>query len=237
MANKLKGRRIVLTGVSRGIGYETAKRFLGEGARVLGVGKDGARLAHATTSLSILGDFAPLQVDLSEPAAPGRVVAAARELWGALDVLVNNAAILVNAGEPRSFEEEPPGTFERSLESNLVAPFRLTMALLPLLRLGREPRVVHVGSGAGTFEGVSLTGIASYRMSKWALNGLTLLQATHLAGEIAVNAFDPGWVKTDLGGPNAPGSPVESAEGALAVVTLPFGVTGKFWKDGHEIPF
>jgi NAD(P)-dependent dehydrogenase (short-subunit alcohol dehydrogenase family) len=80
-------------------------------------------------------------------------------------------------------------------------------------------------------------GIASYRMSKWALNGLTLLQATHLAGEIAVNAFDPGWVKTDLGGPNAPGSPVDSAEGALAVAMLPFEVTGKFWKDGQEIPF
>jgi NAD(P)-dependent dehydrogenase (short-subunit alcohol dehydrogenase family) len=237
MAGKLEGRRIVITGVSRGVGYETAKRFLGEGARVLGVGKDGARLSRATTSLSALGDFSPLQVDLTEKAAPGRVVAAVRELWGALDVLLNNAAILIHPGEPRSFEEEPTEAFELSLQSNLVAPFRLTMALLSLLRLGHEPRVVHVGSGAGTFAGVRETGIASYRMSKWALNGLTLLQATHLAGSIAVNAFDPGWVKTDLGGPNAPGSPVESADGALAVVLLPFDVTGKFWKDGQEIPF
>jgi len=237
MAGKLAGSRIVLTGVSRGIGYETAKRFLGEGARVLGVARDGARLSLATQSLSPLGDFAPLQLDLSDTAAPARVVAAVRERWGSLDILFNNAAILIHPGEPRSFEEEPPGTFELSLESNLVAPFRLTSALLPLLRLGREPRVVHVGSGAGTFEGVRMTGIASYRLSKWALHGLTLLQATHLAGEIAVNAFDPGWVKTDLVGPNAPGSPVESAEGALAVVTLPFEVTGKFWKDGREIPF
>ncbi len=237
MAGRLKDRRIVITGVSRGIGYETAKRFLGEGARVLGVARDGARLSHASTSLSALGDFTPLVVDLNEAGAPSRVVSAVRELWGALDVLFNNAAILLNSGEPRSFEEEEPGTFERSLESNLVAPFRLTTALLPLLRLGREPRVVHVGSGAGTFEGVRLSGIPSYRMSKWALNGLTLLQATHLAGSVAVNGFDPGWVKTDLGGPNAPGSPVDSAEGALAVVTLPFEVTGKFWKDGSEIPF
>jgi NAD(P)-dependent dehydrogenase (short-subunit alcohol dehydrogenase family) len=237
MAGKLAGRRVVLTGVSRGVGYETARRFLAEGARVLGVAKDGPRLSHATQSLSALGDFAPLQLDLNGATAPARVVAAVRELWGALDVLFNNAAILIHPGEPRSFEEEPPGAFEDSFESNLVAPFRLTSALLPLLRLGREPRVVHVGSGAGTFEGVRMTGIASYRLSKWALNGLTLLQATHWAGEIAVNAFDPGWVKTDLGGPNAPGSPVESAEGALAIVTLPFEVTGKFWKDGQEIPF
>ncbi|HXX69884.1 MAG TPA: SDR family NAD(P)-dependent oxidoreductase [Polyangiaceae bacterium] len=235
MAGKLEGRRIVLTGVSRGVGYETAKRFLAEGARVLGVARDADRLSRAAEALSKLGDFAALRLDLCEASAPDRVAAAVRTRWDALDVLLNNAAILVNS--PRSFEEEPEGAFDRTLAANLTAPFRLSMALLPLLRKGREPRLVHVGSGAGTFEGVRLDGIASYRLSKWALNGLTLLQATHLAGEIAVNAFDPGWVKTDLGGPNAPGSPVDSAEGALAVVTLPFGVTGKFWKDGKEISF
>jgi NAD(P)-dependent dehydrogenase (short-subunit alcohol dehydrogenase family) len=108
---------------------------------------------------------------------------------------------------------------------------------LPLLRRGDEPRIVNVGSGAGTLEGLGLGGIASYRLSKWALHGLTMLLATHLAEEMAVNAFDPGWVKTELGGPNAPGSPVDSAVGALSVVTLPFSVTGRFWKDGREISF
>lgn len=237
MAGKLEGRRILLTGVSRGVGYETARRFLEEGARVLGVARDADRLSRAAESLSKLGDFAALRADLSEAGAPDRIAGAVQTRWGALDVLLNNAAILVDAGAARSFEDEPSGAFDRTLATNLTAPFRLSMALLPLLRKGHEPRLVHVGSGAGTFAGVRLEGIASYRLSKWALNGLTLLQATHLAGEIAVNAFDPGWVKTDLGGPNAPGSPVDSAEGALAVVTLPFQVSGKFWKDGKEIPF
>ncbi|HZU81720.1 MAG TPA: SDR family NAD(P)-dependent oxidoreductase [Polyangiaceae bacterium] len=237
MAKRLEGRRIVLTGVSRGVGYETAKRFLGEGARVIGVAKDGPRLARAAEALAPLGDFAPLQLDLVSRDAPGRVAEAVQKRWGALDILFNNAAILINDGEPTSFEQEPAGSLEKSLDVNLVAPFRLTMALLPALRRGEQPRIVHVGSGAGTFEGVRMTGIASYRLSKWALNGLTLLMATQLAGEVAVNAFDPGWVKTDLGGPKAPGHPRESAEGALAVATLPFAVTGKFWKDGREIPF
>lgn len=235
MTGKLESRRIVVTGVSRGVGYETAKRFLAEGARVLGVARDADRLSSAANALSKLGDFTALRADLCEAGAPERVVGAVQTRWGALDVLLNNAAILVHGGS--SFEDEPPGAFDRTLAANLVAPFRLSMALLPLLRKGREPRLVHVGSGAGTFEGLRLEGIASYRLSKWALNGLTVLQATQLSGEIAVNAFDPGWVKTDLGGPNAPGSPVDSAEGALAVVTLPFEVTGKFWKDGKEIPF
>jgi NAD(P)-dependent dehydrogenase (short-subunit alcohol dehydrogenase family) len=237
MTGKLEGRRVVVTGASRGVGYETTKRFLGEGARVLGIAKDGPRLARAAESLATYGDFAAMEADLCHSDAAGRVAAVVLERWEGLDILFSNAAILVNDGGPRSFEEEPSGTFERTLESNLVAPFRLTAALLPLLRRGREPRIVYVGSGAGTLEGVHLDGIASYRLSKWALHGLAMLQATHLVGAIAVNTFDPGWVKTDLGGPNAPGSPVESAEGALAVVTLPFETTGKIWKDGREIVF
>lgn len=227
----------MLTGVSRGVGFETAKRFLGEGARVLGVAKDGPRLERAAETLSALGDFASLELDLVAAGAAQRLAAAVQKRWEALDIVFHNAAILIAPGDPKAFHDEPPGTFERTLDINLFAPFRATMALLPLLRLGREPRIVHVGSGAGTFEGLRIGGIPSYRLSKWALHGLTIELAAQLRGEMAVNAFDPGWVKTDLGGPNAPGSPVESAEGALAVATMPFEVTGKFWKDGHEIPF
>lgn len=237
MGGRLDGRRIVLTGASRGVGYETAKRVLQEGARVLGVSRDATRLAKAAESLRLLGDFLAVRADLSDPGAPGVIANAVRERWGSLDIVMNNAAIMINGGEPRSFEDEPGLAFERSLEENLLAPYRLTLQLLPLLRGGNEPRIVNVGSGAGTLEGLRLCGIASYRLSKWALHGMTVLFATHLAGEVAVNAFDPGWVKTDLGGPNAPGSPVEAAEGALAVLTLPFAVTGKFWKDGKEIAF
>jgi NAD(P)-dependent dehydrogenase (short-subunit alcohol dehydrogenase family) len=237
MPGKLEGRRIVITGTSRGVGLETARLFLREGASVLGVARDAGRLADVTPMLASLGDFASLRADLVEPGAPDKIAAAVAERWGALDVLFNNAAILVKTGEPPTFEGEPAGTLETTLANNLLAPFRLSMAVLPMLRRGREPRIVHVGSGAGTLEGVHLDGIASYRLSKWALNGLTMLQATHLQGQIAVNAFDPGWVKTDLGGPKAPGSPVDSADGALAVTTLPFETTGKFWKDGREIPF
>ena len=203
---------------------------------MIGIAKDRDRLERATPSLRALGDFVALEADLREQGGVARVVARVRESWGALDVLFNNAAIIVNEGDPRSFEDEPPGSLERSLDANLLAPYRLTLGLLPLLRLGVEPRIVNVGSGAGTMEGVRLPGIASYRLSKWALHGFTMLLATHLDGQVAVNAFDPGWVKTDLGGPNAPGSPAESAEGALAVALLPFAVTGRSWKDGREIP-
>ena len=123
------------------------------------------------------------------------------------------------------------------MTTNLMAPYRWCRALLPALERGREPRIVNVSSGAGNLASMQLTDIPTYRLSKWALNGLTLLLAGELKGRVSVNAFDPGWVKTDLGGPRAPGSPTESAVGALALVTLPFVESGKFWKDGAEIPF
>ncbi len=238
MTLALDGRRILVTGVSRGIGFETAKRFLREGARVLGVSRDARGLEAALDALRPLGDVGVVRADLIDSTAPARIRDAVASRWGALDVLFNNAAIIENTGDPRSFEDEAEQALgSLVLQVNVLAPFRLTTALLPLLRAGREPRIVNVGSGAGTAEGIRLGGIASYRLSKWTLHGLTILWSTRLAGEIAVNVLDPGWVKTDLGGPNAPVSPVDSADAALAVVTLPFSYTGKIWKDGREVVF
>jgi NAD(P)-dependent dehydrogenase (short-subunit alcohol dehydrogenase family) len=150
--------------------------------------------------------------------------------------LFNNAGVQIDDGA-RGILGVAPELFHRSLANNLTAPYLLCRALLPLLRRGTSPRIVNVSSGAGNFESMRLTDIPTYRLSKWAQNGLTLQLAGELAGAISVNAFDPGWVKTDLGGPNAPGVPSESARGALAIVTLPFEISGKFWKDGAEIPF
>jgi NAD(P)-dependent dehydrogenase (short-subunit alcohol dehydrogenase family) len=237
VTQSLAKRRVLITGVSRGIGFETARSFLAEGAEIVGTGKDSARLDAARRALDPEG--ARLTVvagDVTEPSAIERIVTAVRERWGALDVLFGNAGVQVDGGA-RGFTDGTEAAFQESLAVNLVAPYRLSMALLPLLRAGTEPRIVHVSSGAGNLESMRATGIASYRLSKFALNGFVMLLATELAGEIAVNAFDPGWVKTDLGGERAPGHPSESARGALALVLAPFSETGKFWKDGREIPF
>ena len=233
----LVGRRIVITGASRGVGLETARLFLAEGAEVLAVARDAARLERARLELpASAGQLQVLAADLADASAAAQIARAVEQRWGALDVLLNNAGVQIDAGAD-GLVDGSQAVFEQSFAINLFAPYRLCLGLLPLLRKGREPRIVNVSSGAGTFAAIKERKIASYRVSKWALNGLTLSLAGELAGEVAVNAFDPGWVKTDLGGPNAPGSPLESARGALALVTLPFAETGKFWKDGQEIPF
>jgi len=235
--SQLSGRRIVITGASRGVGLETTRLFLAEGAEILGVGRDPARLEAARKRLDPDGHrLTTLAVDLTDERSAARIAEAATERWGALDVLFNNAGIQID-GSAQGFVDSSEAVLKEALAVNLMAPYRLCLALLPLLQKGREPRIVNVSSGAGNLESMRSATIASYRLSKWALNGFTMLLSNELRGQVAVNAFDPGWVKTDLGGDRAPGTPDESARGALALVTAPFGDTGKFWKDGAEIPF
>jgi NAD(P)-dependent dehydrogenase (short-subunit alcohol dehydrogenase family) len=237
MPGRVAGRRVFITGVSRGIGRATARLLLDEGADVVGVARDEARLEAARRELAARAPerFHAFALDLTQPDAPARALEQLAARWGALDVLFSNAAVMTEG--PPDFASEPAGTMEATLTANLIAPFRLSQALLPLLRRGREPRIVHVTSGAGVLRALGDAGIASYRLSKWALNGLVRLQASHLRGEIAVNGLDPGWVKTDLGGPRAPGVPEDSARAALTLLLEPFATTGRLFKDGHEIEY
>jgi len=234
-ARPLDGRRILITGASRGVGLECTRLFLQAGARIIGAARDARRLAAAADELAPLGEFHAVALDLAQPGCASAAAAAVdRRFEGALDILFNNAGVMVaHAG----IADEPAGSLEQSLQVNVVAVHNLTRALLPALRQGREPRIINTSSGAGNFASVAQADIGSYRVSKFALNGLTLSWAESLKGRVAVNAFDPGWVKTDMGGSQAPGRPQESAQGALALALLPFATTGRFWKDGKEIPW
>src|SRR5688572_29175131 len=173
----LAGRTVVLTGVSRGVGLATARVLLDAGARVLGVAQDPARLGRARDELQARAPerFHALAVDLSNPAFAVSIRVEAERHFERLDVLINNAGVML--WRDAEITEEPPGILEQTLEVNLLAPHRLLRELLPLLLRAKEPRVLNVSSGAGTHHGLTEPGIASYRVSKWALNGLTMAQA------------------------------------------------------------
>lgn len=235
MPGPFENKRIVLTGVSRGVGLCSARLLLDGGAKVIGVARNRERLEEADRELSARGDFFSSCVELTDESAPGQIAKAVEERWGALDIAIHNAGVQLH--HEGGILGEPEGILERSMDIHLMAPFRITRALLPLLRKGNEPRLINVGSGAGTLAAMSEPGIASYRLSKWAVSGLTMLEATELQGVVCVNAFDPGWVRTDLGGPNAPGTPEEAAEGLLKTLQLPWEESGNFYKDGNLIPW
>jgi len=222
---KLAGKRVVITGVSRGVGFEVAKRFLAEGAQVLGVARSRANLARANRTLRAYGRaYSSLLADVALPTSAARVAAAVKRRWGALDLLLNNAAV-----NPGSAPFERDRDLETTLRINVLGPHRMTKALLPLLRRGHHPRVINVSSGAGDRHSIETgTDMSAYRFSKWSLNGLTRLWANELKGRVSVVGMDPGWVKTDMGGPQAPDSPTLSAERALEIALLPFSVTGTY---------
>ncbi len=235
METLLSDVRILLTGVSRGVGLAAARLLLDSGADLIGVARDSERMTAAATELTerAPGRFESVCAELSDSAASQEIADRVQARWGALDVVVHNAGVMLH--HEGGLMSEPDGILRQTLDTNLLAPLALSRSLLPLLVLGNEPRIINVGSGAGTMHGMSEPGIASYRLSKWALHGMTMLQAQELKGQVAVHAFDPGWIRTDLGGPEAPGTPEEAAAGLLQAVLMPTDQTGLFVKDGNEI--
>lgn len=233
----LDGKKVLLTGASRGIGKKSAELLLRQGADVLGVARDDTRLSQAERELQGVGPgaFTALCLDITAPAAAARLCERIETLFGRLDVAIFNAAVMLH--HEGGILSEPEGILERTMEVNVMAPHRLARALLPLLERAKEPRIINVGSGAGTLHLMRDDGIAAYRLSKWTLHGLTMLQAKELEGKVCVNAFDPGWIQTDLGGPKAPGTPQQAAEGLLATLSSQWSQSGKFYKDGQEIPW
>ena len=222
----LQGKKALVTGGSRGIGFQIGKIFLENGADVLAVSRDPAKLEQARRDLPGLRI---LQADVSIPADNDRVAEWVRENWGALDILINNAG--VSPSEIGALSDIPDEIFEQTLRINVSGPYLCAKRLLPLLLMSDDPRIVNVGSTSGVMS-PSLSGV--YGVSKAALHALTIATANELMGRVAVNALSPGWVRTDMA-PDGPGDPRTSAEGALWLVTQPPEVTGKLFDGMAEM--
>ena len=218
----LQGKKTLVTGGSRGIGYEICKILLENGADVLAASRDQAKLDQAQRELPGLR---VLQADVSIAEDNDRLAVWVRDAWGALDVLVNNAG--VSTQEIGSLYTLPDAEFERTMRINLTGVYLCTKRLIPLLLESDDPRVVNVGSTSGVMS-AELRG--AYGVSKAALHALTIATAGELAGKVAVNALSPGWVRTDMA-PDAPKHPRSSAEGALWLLNQPREVTGLLFHD------
>ncbi len=174
-----------------------------------------------------------LELDVTDDASVGAALAGIEANHGGLDVLVNNAGIY---GEPVGVADYDLADAHRVIETNVFGPWRLIQAALPLLRRSSAPRIVNVSSGAGQLDEMG-GGRTAYRLSKTALNALTRTLAAE-EPEILVNSICPGWVRTDMGGPNASRSIEEGAETAVWLATLPDGgPSGGFFRDRQPIPW
>ncbi len=229
-------KTVLVTGANKGIGYEVARQLGKEGFQV-SIGARNRDAGHkAAAEIAKNGGKATfLEIDVADKAS---VTAAAREFAKVadhLDVLVNNAGIIVDGDN--AILEISDELFRKTLETNTLGALRVTRAFVPLLRKSKAPRVINVSSGGGQLTGGADGWSPAYCISKTALNGVTSQLATALP-KFAVNSVCPGWVRTDMGGQGATRS-VE--EGADTIVWLaadaPQKLTGKFLRDRKEIPW
>jgi len=176
------------------------------------------------------------ELDVTDAATVQRAAAAVAADLGRLDALVNNAAISIDHKE--SLETVDFDLVRRTLDANLLGALRCCQAFLPMMRRQEYGRIVNVSSGRGSFTKLGAGG-PSYRVSKTALNALTVILADEVKEtNILVNAMTPGWVRTRLGGMKAPRSTSEGAEAAVWLATLPDGgPRGKFFRDREEFPW
>jgi NAD(P)-dependent dehydrogenase (short-subunit alcohol dehydrogenase family) len=222
----------LITGSSRGIGYEVARQLASRGDRVIVTSRSADA---ATRAAAKIGEHAvPHALDTSDAHSIDAIGRFIERETGRLDVLINNAAILLDGG--KNIVDVEAREFEETWRVNTLGPFLLTRRLAPLLRRSGHGRVVNVSSGAGQLS--SMTGYApSYSTSKAALNAITILFANSLRRDgVLVNSADPGWVRTDMGGRGAPRSVAEGAETIVWLATLPDdGPTGGFFHDRKPI--
>jgi NAD(P)-dependent dehydrogenase (short-subunit alcohol dehydrogenase family) len=226
----------LVTGANRGRGFETSRQLLAKGLTVVFAGRDQSALERARRGLTRPEQeravIVPMDVTSVESIDAARRTVV--EQVGPVGVLVNNAAVLL--GENDDVLSIPPDGYRRTFDANVFGVVEVCRAFVPAMARAGYGRIVNVSSGAGQLATMS-TYAPAYSISKAALNAFTrILAATYRSEGVLVNAVDPGWVRTDMGGPSAPRSPQEGADTIVWLATLPDdGPTGGFFRDRRAI--
>jgi len=226
------GRVALVSGGNRGIGLEVCRRLAEGGLTVILGSRDEERGREAAERLP--GGVAVRQLDVADPGSVEKLARSVEKDFGRLDVLVNNAAISNDEGQ--SGAEADLDRVREAIEANLFGAWRLCQVAIPHMRRERYGRIVNVSTGLAALEDMG-GGSPGYRISKTSLNALTRILASELRGTgILINAVNPGWVQTDMGGRNANRTVEEGADGVVWAATLPnSGPSGCFFRDRRNV--
>jgi NAD(P)-dependent dehydrogenase (short-subunit alcohol dehydrogenase family) len=237
-------QNILVTGANRGIGLALSRRLLELGHHVFAGVRDPSKAAALRDIPSAqLARLTVVGLDVSSDESVRKAAREVAQITPRLDVLVNMAGISPAPHDARLDTVDLP-TCSKAFEINVIGPLRTAQAFAPLLRAAATAeapaRLVNVSSGVASMKGKDNGIFYAYGVSKTALNMLSLTEAFDLKdAHICVVALDPGWVRTDLGGPNAHLAPEESARPcAELILNLQMSQTGKFLHySGSEIAF
>jgi NAD(P)-dependent dehydrogenase (short-subunit alcohol dehydrogenase family) len=234
-------RVALVTGANRGMGLEIVRQLSRLGLIAVLAARDLEKGKVAADTLAAEEfDVPVVALDVTDADSIRAAVAEVRGLFGRIDVLVNNAAILKEGllPEDTSVLDVSGDLVNQTFLTNTVGPLRMIQATVPGMRERGYGRIVNLSSGAGQLAEMG-SGFPAYRLSKSALNALTRITAAELgAHEIKINSVCPGWVRTDMGGPHATRTVEHGAETAVWLATLPEdGPTGGFFRDMKPIPW
>ena len=219
-------RVALVTGGNRGIGKDICRQLAMQNFIVILTARDMDKGQDAANELK--------ELDVTEIQTFANRKNQVLEKFGRLDVLINNAGILIDDSEPALLVG--PQIIRDSIETNLIGPLVLCQTFIPLMQKQNYGRIINVSTGMAAFSGIG-SGYAGYRLSKVALNAMTKILSNEVAGSnILINAMCPGWVRTDMGGAGAPRTVKQGADTAIYLATLPDGgPSGKFFRDRREI--
>ncbi|MDT0147563.1 SDR family oxidoreductase [Priestia aryabhattai] len=225
----------LVTGGNRGIGYELVRQLAMKGFKVILTSRNSETGHKAVQKLkdSYL-DVSFVVMDISSEASIRQAAATVSEQYGRLDVLINNAGIYLDKNQ--KLVNLDPSVLEKTLETNFFGAYHVIRSFMPLMEQQAYGRIINVSSEYGAMSEMSSSGVGAYKLSKLILNGLTQLIAAESTKDIKINAVDPGWVSSDMGGPSAPRTPQQAARSILWLATIgPEGPSGFFFKDGKQI--
>jgi NAD(P)-dependent dehydrogenase (short-subunit alcohol dehydrogenase family) len=221
---------ILVTGANKGIGLEICRQLAEQNHKVILTARDAEKAKKALKKLPDTVQF--LKMDVTQLESFEKTKIFIQETYGRLDVLINNAAII---GSGKGVDKVGMDEIRTVMETNFFGPLQLIQSLLPLLEKSNDGRIINISSGMGALHEIG-AGYAAYRLSKTALNSFSAILAQDLAGtNIKVNSMCPGWVRTDMGGPNASRSVERGADTAVWLATADDIPNGKFLRDRKVI--
>lgn len=224
----------IVTGGNRGIGHEICKELSRAGCYVVLTSRNEEEGRRAVAKLDHHDNVAYRRLDVTD----SKDIASLRDwilkTYGRVDILINNAGVYLDEGV--SVFDVDENIMQDTIAVNFYGAFHMCRAFVPIMRQNGYGRIVNVSSGYGAMSEMGGY-VAAYRISKAALNALTLIMANELRdGNIKVNAVCPGWVRTDMGGGMAPLSPEAAARDIVHFALVDSkGPTGSFFRYKNPI--